>query len=71
MERVVQFSEREEVKALPVLLRHSPGVALPNRVYVLSEEAVQALHEAGVAFRELSRAGFASAGGGVASGERI
>ena len=36
MEQVVQFSEREEVKALPVLLRHSPGVALPNRVYVLS-----------------------------------
>ena len=71
MEQVVQFSEREEVKALPVLLRHSPGVALPDRVYVLSQEAVQALHDAGVHFRELSRTGLAPAGQGATSGERI
>lgn len=71
MEQVVQFSEREEAKALPVLLRHSPGVALPNRVYLLSREAVQALHDAGIAYRELSRTGFDPAGEGVASGERI
>ena len=71
MEQVVQFSEREEGRALPVLLRHSSGVALPNRVYVLSHEAVQALRDAGIVFRELSRTGLAPADEGVISGERI
>jgi len=71
MEKVIQFSEREEAKALPILLRQTPGVVLPNRTYVLSNSAVQALHDAGIAFRELSRNGLAAAGEGVASGERI
>ena len=71
MEQVVQFSEREEAKALGVLLRHSPGVVLPNRMYVLSQEAVRALRSAGIAFREVSRTGLAPADEGVVSGERI
>jgi hypothetical protein len=71
METVIQLSEREEAKALPILLRHSPGVVLPNRVYVLGSQAVQALQDAGIDFRELSRTVLAATGEGVASGERI
>ena len=71
MNTVIQFSDEEEAKALPILLRHSAGVVLPNRIYVLSTLAVRALQEAGVVFREVSRTGLATAGEGVASGERI
>lgn len=52
---VVQFSAREEARALSVLLRHSPGMVLPERKYVISAEAAQALREAGVGFAELGR----------------
>jgi hypothetical protein len=71
METVIQFSEREEAKALPILLRHSPGTVLPNRVYVLSVAAVRALHDAGVVFRELTPNGHPPASEGVVAGERI
>lgn len=71
MDVVIQFSKAEEAKALPILLRHSPGAVLPDRVYVLSESAVHAVQEAGVSFRELSRTGVAVANEGAASGERI
>jgi hypothetical protein len=52
---VVRVTKREEAKALPVLLRHSPGRVLPERTYVLKSEAVEALRAAGVRFTELSR----------------
>jgi hypothetical protein len=55
MKIIIQMSEAEEVKALPLLLRHSPGTVLPNRIYVVSEEAARKLHEVGVQFTELSR----------------
>ena len=42
---VVRFTSREEARALPILLRHSPGVILTNRTYVLHGEAVEALRE--------------------------
>lgn len=71
MDKVIRLSEREEAKALPILLRHSQGTALPNRTYVLTDLAVEALRSAGVAFRELSGAGFSPANEGVGSGERI
>ena len=38
---VIQLSEREEAKALLILLRHSRGVVLPNRVYVLSQLVIE------------------------------
>jgi len=52
---IVHFSEEEEAKALPILLRHSPGMVLPRRTYVLSEAALRALRSAGICFSELSR----------------
>ena len=41
MQTIIQMSEAEEAKALSILLRHSPGTVLPNRIYVVSEEAAQ------------------------------
>jgi hypothetical protein len=32
MKAVIQMSEAEEAKDLPILLRHSLGTILPNRV---------------------------------------
>jgi hypothetical protein len=50
MKVVIRFSSREELKALPILLRHSAGMVLPNRTYVLDPEAVKALTKARVQF---------------------
>lgn len=52
MKRIIQFTESDELKALPILLRHSPGTILPNRTYVLEDAAVTALENAGVIFTE-------------------
>jgi len=51
---VLQFTLDEEAKALPILLRHSPGTVLPDRTYIVETSVVQALRDAGVAFREVS-----------------
>ena len=53
MNIVVQFTAEEEAKALPILLRHSPGSILPNRTYVIEETAAQALRDAGVTYRDV------------------
>ncbi len=49
------MTQGEEIKALPVLLRHSPGTMLPGGTYVIDGEAVRSLRAAGVAFREIAR----------------
>ena len=71
MKIIIQMSEAEEVKALPILLRHSPGAVLPHHIYVVSDEAARKLREAGVQFTELSRESNAPRLEGVGSGERI
>ena len=55
MKVIIHLSEDQEAKALPILLRHSPGMVLARRTYVLSEDALRALRVAGVRFAELSR----------------
>jgi hypothetical protein len=55
MKAIIQLSREEEMKALPILLRHSPGMILRERTYVLSEDALRALRDGGVRFAELSR----------------
>ena len=57
MKVVIQMSAKQEARALPILLRHSPGTILPDRTYVISEEAARALREAGIDFTELERVG--------------
>lgn len=71
MKTVIQLSVREEEKALPVPLRHSPGTVLPGRRYVLREDAVEALSEAGVRFTELSREPAAATLEEATRGERL
>ncbi len=50
MKVVIRLSAREERNALPILLRHSPGMMLPGRTYVIDVEAAGALRDAGVRF---------------------
>ncbi|MGD0814432.1 MAG: hypothetical protein ABSA83_12570 [Verrucomicrobiota bacterium] len=70
MKIIIQLSREEEAKALPVLLRHSPGMILPERTYVLGEDAVASLRNAGIRFTELSREALAPSLEEVA-GERV
>jgi hypothetical protein len=71
MRIIIQFSPQEELKALDILLRHSPGMILPDRRYVVSVEAAKALRDAGVKFRELGSEVDAPTLEEVARGERI
>jgi hypothetical protein len=71
MSVVIQLSAKEELKALPIILRHSPGTVLSNRTYVLSEESVAALRAAGVRFTTLGTESHPPRMEGVPAGERI
>lgn len=51
MKVVIKFSRREELKGLPILLRHSPGMMLRDGSYVVDSEATRALELAGVKFK--------------------
>jgi len=70
MKTVIQLTKPEEARALPILLRHSAGTVLPNRTYVLDEEAAGELRKHGIAFVTLSRESYAPGLEGVQSGER-
>jgi hypothetical protein len=71
MKRVIQVAEADDAKAWALLQRHSPGVALPNRTFVVSQEAVEALRQAGIKFNVLSNDAHTLTEEGVTSGERI
>lgn len=71
MKIVVQVAEADDAKAWDLLQRHSPGVALPNRTFVLSKEALDALLKAGIRVVVLSDEPHALTEEGVLSGERI
>lgn len=71
MKVAVQFSRREEERALPILLRHSSGMVLRDRVYILSEDAANALRDAGIRFIELSRDANPPVPQGAEIGERV
>jgi hypothetical protein len=68
---LIQFSTRQEAAALPILLRHSPGIVLPERKYVITLEAAQALRDAGIEFSELGGETNAPNLEGAAAGERV
>ena len=71
MKVIIRLSRREEARALPILLRHSPGMVLEDRTYVISAAAARSLTEAGVRFTEVSREADAPGLEGAASGERV
>jgi hypothetical protein len=68
MKVAIEVDPRDRAKAWAVLVRGSPGMALPGGVFVVSDEAVRTLRTAGVRFTELSREGSLS---GAGAGERI
>jgi hypothetical protein len=51
MKIVIRMSKRERLKAIPILIRHSPGMILRDRSYVIDEGAAKALRDAGVRFK--------------------
>jgi hypothetical protein len=55
MKIVIQLTKPEESRAIPILLRHSPGAILPNRTYVLDEQAAAELQRSGIRFVTPSR----------------
>ena len=72
MNVVIKFTERvEELKALAILLRHSPGTVLPERTYVIQKDAAESLRAAGIKFVEVARDASTTSLEGIAHGERI
>jgi hypothetical protein len=71
MNVVIQFSATEELKALPILLRHTPGTILPNRTYIISPEAVRALQDASIHFTRVADETNPPRLEGAPAGERI
>jgi hypothetical protein len=71
MKIAVRFTKAEELKAVPILMRHSPGMMLPGDVYVISTEAAEALRKAGVRFTEMTSEATPPDLEGATSGERI
>jgi hypothetical protein len=55
MKVIIRLTKDAEAKALPILLKHSPGMVLPQRTYLLAEDAIRALRQAGISFSEVSR----------------
>jgi hypothetical protein len=55
MKFVIQVHRRDSAKTWGLLVRHSPGVALADRMFVVSAEAARALRKTGVRFKQVSR----------------
>jgi hypothetical protein len=70
MRIVIQISEQDDARAWFLLQRQFSGIALPNRTFVVPEEAVRALRAAGIKYAEISRDGALQLQGAIA-GERI
>ena len=71
MKVAIHVSDAEELKALPILLRHSPGVILRNGTYLVAADAVRELRRKGVQFTELGREAAVPSLEGVRSCEGI
>jgi hypothetical protein len=70
MKQVIEFDTSNEARALPILLRHSPGVALHGRTYVVEESAARELSASGIHFTEIGSKESAPALSEL-SGERV
>jgi hypothetical protein len=68
---VVQIAKKDSARAWGVLVRHSAGTALPDRTFIVSQDAVRALREAGVKLKEVALVADPSAYSAMVSGERI
>ena len=68
---VIRVADKDRARARGFLVRHSPGTALPDNTYVVSEAAARDLRNAGIEFTEISRDDLNLQSGGVLTGERI
>jgi hypothetical protein len=68
---VIRFTAQQELRALPILLRHSSGTMLPERTYVISVGAADALRKAGIKFTTIGSEANAPTLKGAATGERV
>ena len=71
MKVVLRFTSQQEAMALPILLRFKPGMVLADRTYILAEEAVQRLSQAGISFTEITRESISFSSEGACIGERV
>ena len=55
MNVVIRVSDKDRARAWGFLVRHSPGTALPNSTFVITEAAPRGLRGAGIDFTEISR----------------
>jgi len=55
MNVVIRVSDKDRARAWGFLVRHSPGTALPNSTFVITEAAARGLRGAGIDFTEISR----------------
>jgi hypothetical protein len=55
MNVVIQVSDSDRARAWGFLVRHSPGTALPNNTFIVSDAAARGLRDAGIDFEEISR----------------
>lgn len=70
---IIQVDTKHRSKAWNLLIRHSPGTALPNEIYVISDEAVKALRRAKIKFKIIAKhpPSPPALTNGVVKGERI
>jgi hypothetical protein len=68
MKVVIRFTAKQEAKGMPFLFRHSPGMILQDRTYIVTEAAASLLRSKGIKFTEISREGDASSAGGELTG---
>ena len=71
MKLVIRVSAKDRARAWGLLVRHSPGTALPNGTFIITQAAASALRRAGIEFTEISRDGVSVPFEGVPVGERI
>ena len=69
MKVVIQFTKTEELKALPLLLRHSTGAILANRTYLVETADANKLRDAGIQFMLIGRESYVPSLEAAAIGE--
>jgi hypothetical protein len=52
---VIRVSNEDRARAWGFLVRHSPGTALPNNTFLVSDAAARGLRDAGIEFTEVTR----------------
>jgi hypothetical protein len=57
MNIVIRVADKDRARAWGLLVRHSPGTALPNNTFIVSESAIRGLRSAGISFEQIAREG--------------